>query len=431
MNKQIRILIFVSLLMCFTNETYSQNGREKTILYELNQYDSYSAFGYVSKNQFVENQNVTFKTERYFDYDRILRDTIISGKYFIKDGNSYIDGIWKDYNRDLTEIVRVKGVFKVTNNDDGIGINLNKKKGKKLKVIVLPDKPYYVNFKQGKFSLESNVTNIEEQILYPNIFNELIPNDKKVKLTLNNGDVFIGKVKSRNELPPYSNYDATFAPENGEYRYVSGEISTGVFQFNNYLNRFYLKKGSTVFTDKTVINGDWIYDMNLTNSEQESVYSRDRTPTEMKNMAITIVKEKERKLQEEKLAKEKAEKAELLKKQLHRKKLIEKYGDYYGNKLSRGELLPGMNEDMVKEVWEKEWFNINNIVRNGQMIEIWEFDKSKMQIDIIKKGKESGQQEGALGLILMLNLSEELGLEGINAPKTLVFIDNKLTDIYR
>jgi len=105
--KNIRFLIITLLLICFTKETYSQNGSQKTILYEKY---NYSANGYLDKNKFIENQNLTFRTERLIGFERILRDTILNGRYFSsEDGNSYIDGIWKNNNRDLTKIVRVSG----------------------------------------------------------------------------------------------------------------------------------------------------------------------------------------------------------------------------------------------------------------------------------------------------------------------------------
>jgi len=88
-----------------------------------------------------------------------------------------------------------------------------------------------------------------------------------------------------------------------------------------------------------------------------------------------------------------------------------------------------MSQEMVNEYWPKKYFSISNINRNNSKTVIWEFDKNKMQREIIKEGKENGNEEGALAVILMLNLSGQLG--GLDAPKMLVFKNNKLTDIYR
>ncbi|TYA52724.1 hypothetical protein [Formosa maritima] len=451
MKKKIRLLLIIPLLIGYTNQTFSQNGREKTIMFTNGYNVIYSAIGQVSKNKFVENKNVTFLTERDLHNGRILRDTIVSGKYFTKDGNSYIDGLWKQWDRDFKELVRVKGVFKVSNNENGIGITTNKKKGKGIIINVLSENPYYINISYkyyyfgrfiSSFSLESNITNFEEEELDRDlmrwsphdIFDKQILNDKKVKFSFKNGDVFIGSIKRDTNSNGFYYH---MVPHIGEYKYKNGDIINGEIYYYDFFGgrlKFYPEENSyTVFEDGTVEKGEWVkkYFSSLNNDEKADLYKNCESLTELRDKSKIIIDKKNKKIEEKEKEKEK-ERLEKLQKQIKRQKeLTSKYGDYYGNKLSRGELLPGMNEDMVKEVWEKEWFNINNIVRNGQMIEIWEFDKSKMQRDIIKKGKESGQQEGALGLILMLNLSEELGLEGINAPKTLVFMDNKLTDIYR
>lgn len=120
---------------------------------------------------------------------------------------------------------------------------------------------------------------------------------------------------------------------------------------------------------------------------------------------------------------------ELIQELIRKKELIKKYGEYYGNKIIEGELALGMSQEMVNEYYPKEHFNISYINRNNNKIIIWEFDKKKMQGEIIKEGIENGKEEGALAIILMLNLSEQL--VGLDVPKMLVFKNNKLTDIYR
>ena len=87
---------------------------------------------------------------------------------------------------------------------------------------------------------------------------------------------------------------------------------------------------------------------------------------------------------------------------------------------------------MVNEIWCKDFFVISKSVRNGISMDIWEFSKDKMQLAIIKEGaknKENGGGEAAMSMIFMMQFAEKLG--GPTAPKTLIFSNNKLTDIYR
>lgn len=446
MKKQIRLLIIIPLLICYTNQTYSQNNRQKTILYDYNNsgynnllgsvFYSYCANGYVSKKKFVENQNLTLlmQLNTQDGSGRFVKDTIISGKYYTKNDIAYIDGIWKKWDKDFKKLIKVKGVFKISNIENGIGITTKKKDGKEPTIHLLSNNPYHISFYHGGFLLESNITTIEEEKLYSDIhdLNKYILNDKKVKFSFNNGDIFIGSVKRTKSRFYYS-----IEPYIGNYEFKTGESIKGeISYFSSYTSDIEFlpnEKSSTSFSDKTIEEGDWVnkYVFSLDYDQEKELLRECKSLTELRDKSKILYDKKNKKIEDKKKEKER-EKIEKLQKELKRKKeLTSKYGEHFGNLLSQGKLLPGMSEDMVKEVWSKEWFIINNIVRNGKMIDIWEFDESKMQRDIINKGKESGQEEGALGLLLMLNLSEELGLEGINAPKTLVFMDKKLTDIYR
>lgn len=133
-------------------------------------------------------------------------------------------------------------------------------------------------------------------------------------------------------------------------------------------------------------------------------------------------------LQAEKVAKEQVKlKAEKERKQ----KYISKYGTYYGNLIYKGELAPGMSQAMVNEIWNKDFFNRSTVIRNNKTIEIWEFDKEKMQMKIMTEATKNGGENGkaALAAIFLMSLSEQYG--GSTPPETLVFKNNKLTDIYR
>ena len=304
-----------------------------------------------------------------------------------------------------------------------------------------------------KLELNINKNHIEKFGFWASA--KYIENIEDVKYTYRNGNIFIGKVA--NTVDSITNSIKSQLSQ-GVLKYSSGEEFQG-----NVGGQWYCGipiSGEMTLSNGSIKNGNWLKKFDLIQTEYDKVLKVE-SPTKKLFLAQNLYIEREYKnsidnaelaISYENYSKAKdwfnralklkpneseylntqIDKIEnLYKKQVRKNELINKYGNNYGNKLYRGELIPGMSEDMVKEVWEKEWFNINNIVRNGQMIEIWEFDKNKMQRSIINKGKESGQEEGALGLLLMLNLSEELGLEGINAPKTLVFMDKKLTDIYR
>tara|TARA_R110001583_G_C5659921_1_gene409543 strand:+ start:1542 stop:2897 length:1356 start_codon:yes stop_codon:yes gene_type:complete len=430
----------ISFLLSFSNATYSQTGRQKTILYELNNYDSYSATGLISKSEFVENSNLTFLTERQIDWDRVLRDTILSGRYFSsEDGNSYIDGIWKNIElRDIStirKIIRVNGIFRMSNNENEKGITINKRKSNKLTIYTLPKVSYHINILLEKFSIDTDIPNFKEQKLDSDIFDDYILNSNEVKFTFKNADVFIGTVTEKDNY----GFDYRFVPNIGEYKYSTGEIFKGKMQFCNLCvgERLIPEEGTIIFTDGKVDNANWKkkYFHNLTYDEQDKLKEDSNSLTELYNNSIKLFEMKQRIMEDKQKKKELAEE-EKLKKQIERQKeLSSKYGNYFGEKLSQGELVPGMNADMVNEIWEKNWFSISNLVRNGQMLEIWEWDKSKFQMDMLEKGKknkDNGGKDYAAAMILGLELAEQFGASSsLNIPKTLVFKNDKLTDIYR
>ncbi len=467
MNQNIKKILLTILLM-FTAITIvnaqeqtvttplPKKAKQKTIKYTDYQYAS---IGYVLNDKFVEGQKITFfntKSETskidlpYLDMFTIkntkLTDTIISGNYFIKNSMPYIEGtLYLGNDGSLT-----RGLFKVTNyekkelvpistNESKLNIEISDIYYYQIGILILkklPDNTFSINIKYNDLTLETTIPSLSFQEFNSNEMEYLkseIIKSKQVKLSYNNGDVFIGYVIHRNDLPAYSKYElGDYAPKSGEYRYAKGEVCNGDFGFSNIFNSIHLDKGTTLFTDGSIEKDYWIGKYHLSLDEEEKIHRESNSLTEMLIMAKSIKGVEDKKLEESKIVTNQAKKETLLKQQARKKNLIVKYGDYYGNQISLGHLVIGMTKAIVNEVWKKEYFNISTAIRNNQIIEVWEFNKEKMQLAIINedtknKGKEGG--DAALAAVLMMNLYEEQFGE-ITFPKTLVFINNKLTDIY-
>lgn len=302
-----------------------------------------------------------------------------------------------------------------------------------------------------KLELNINKSHIEKYGFWANA--KYIENIEDVKYTYRNGNVFIGKVE--NTVDSITN-SINSKLSKGILKYPTGEEFQG-----NISGQWYCGipiSGKMIFSDGSIKNGNWLETYNLNHREYDNVLEIS-SPTKKLALAKELFNEKQftnainkaryaLSTENYLTAKEWFVKAlyikpdeseyinsrienidKLYKEQIRKKELIEKYGDIYGNKILEGELVLGMSQEMVNEHWPKKHFNISYINRNYDKIIIWEFDKQKMQEEIIKKGKESGQEKGALGVILMLNLSEQLG--GLDVPKMLVFKNNKLTEFYR
>lgn len=100
-----------------------QNAKLKTI--KFNEFN-YAAIGYVSNNEFVLGQKITFISTEKKETDlslvtinsNVLTDTIISGVYFIKDDISYLEGKKekiKEYRNRTKKRIVTKGLFKISN----------------------------------------------------------------------------------------------------------------------------------------------------------------------------------------------------------------------------------------------------------------------------------------------------------------------------
>lgn len=435
--KQIKFILLIALLFGFINLSNSQTpldkkGSLKTISY--GEYDGdygkeydYVAIGYVNNNQFVENQILTFLTNR----NKKLADTIISGRCFYKDdGNSYIDGIWKKYEYEgknkIKKIIRFKGVFKVSNNKNGIGFSTNKKIVEEPIVKTISNTTYNLEIKYIALKLETSINDLVEQEINYSIFDDYIKKSKKVKLTFNNGDLFTGTVK---KPYVYDYYSADFIPDNGEYKYFKGEVANGEI-YHSMNGKFLLHNGTIVFQDGSVEDendveeNSWLKQYKLSNDEIEAMYRDSESLTDMRNKAKIIGEERGKEAKEKKISQDQLIKEMRQRKQILKNKLVAKYGENIGNKILEGKLEAGMSKSMISDVWKEEYFIVSNIVRNSQNFEIWEFNSEKMAIDM---RKEYGEK--ASDMYLGILVAEQFGK--INIPKKLIFKNDKLTDVYR
>jgi hypothetical protein len=430
--KQIKFVLLIALLFGFINNSNSQTTSEKkgslkTISYGEHEGDydkeyDYVAIGYVNNNQFVENQILTFLTNR----NKKQADTIVSGRcFYAEDGNSYIDGIWKKHEYEgrnkIKKIIRCKGVFKVSNNKNSIGITTNKKIGEEPIIKTISNTNYILEIIDPELKLETPINNLDEQEINSSFFEDYILKSKQVKLTIKNGDLFLGTVKRNTD---YSYIPTEFVPNNGEYKYTTGEVSNGEIFYSNVFYKFLLYKGSIVFNDGSVDNDLWLEKYNFDYNVMAEMYRNSKSLNEIRNKAKSMGEEKGKELRENKILQEQLMEKIRQNKQKLKTKLIAKYGENIGNKISQGELEAGMSKSIVSDVWKEEYFTVSNIVRNSQNFEIWEFNSDKMATDLLKEyGKD------AYNVYLGISLAEQFGK--INIPKTLIFKNDKLTDIYR
>lgn len=486
----IVLFFLISFQIKAQQKPLPKNAKLKTIKYKE---DNYAAIGYVLNNEFVVGQKITFISTEKKETDlslvtinsNVLTDTIISGTYFVKDGISYLEGKKGEIR---------KGLFKVTNSvyknvsnyrsgpfhdTDRVSIKLEKrtlsaspltnekfrkkirKNLNKLPITLLVANNLNIEiadvyFYQGYLDENTSVSLLKKEdnsyalkiefidkTLEINVgfdslnkngflnFQEIIEeNSKNVKLTFKNGNVFIGEVF--NEA-----YGDKNEPRDGEYRFANGDIVIGNanFEFNKaswghyYLGLSDLSK--TIFVDGSVIFGDWSekYKEVLPEEEWNKILKTSKTLSEIRDKFESNEKYKHSIAEQ----KRKQQKVEILEqeKQIANQKLhnalIKKYGNYWGELIFNRKFTPGMTKDMVLEFTSEKIYKISKVIRNKNYIEIWEFDPQKLAKETIKKEGEKG------GLTLLsLSLIENLGMGNINSQfPTLVFINNKLTDVYQ
>lgn len=254
--------------------------------------------------------------------------------------------------------------------------------------------------------------------------NKIIENSKNGKLTFNSGNIFIGKVYY---------YEYIYNPNEGEYRFTNGDIVFGQVRFDfdradlaGYYNLGLNKDSKTTFADGNVVYGDWAekYKKMLPNDVWSEVLKNSQTLTEVRDKCESNEKyqhnvlEQKRKQQDTKIAKKENQIAE----QEYKNTLIKKYGNNWGNLIFQKVLTLGMTKEMVLEFTYGQAYKISEAKRNGEYIEIWEFDPQKFVQEIAKK-------EGAVALNL-LSMYEDLGMIDIKSKfPNLIFTNNKLSAI--
>jgi hypothetical protein len=477
-----RVLLAVSMMLAITNVTLGQTqgqtpipkkAKLKAIIYPA---PKMVGVGYVYKKQFVENQEVTFLELPYgvniafssyisekdgiFYIDNYHKkellplsslDTIASGIYFTKNDTAYMKGFAYSYysgsfggkslKRGLFQISHTVDSFEIIDVDVDIdyyqGIISSGNRRGKYPITVQKSSDNYTL----KIDLENGILEIED--ISPDMvkkygvaFEDLIKSSQDVKLTYKNGNVFVGIVDT-----------SDFTPKKGEYKFKTGEIYTGTIgvtrigydeDISDRLiycdNRIRIPdRGKTVFTDGSVADGNWLDQYGFYREDWEYIYENsDFSLTKIRDMVVDLQKKRKIQQQERKIAKERAEQEELREKQKRKKSLIAKYGNHWGELIYNKEYTPGMTQEMVGEIVNKNWFTVSKSIRSNQSIEIWEYSKERMQMAMLAdatKGKEDSN--GASTLFAAMFLSEASGIVKLAVPQMLVFTNNKLTDIYK
>lgn len=452
----------------YTETTLPKKAKLKTVKYKS--YD-YAIAGYIFEKQFVNGQELNFySTNTETDVIPVyiipvpisntkLTNLIISGTYFLKNGISYLESTVKQKENWHLGEISINGIFRISNtfNDKGLTIKPNEAKELSIKTedIINCSGFYYKNKYPITLSKKSNNDDYDYKIkfddkildinistdylkdnFFPNVnyffqltksssnkyrislkFIDYIKNSKSVKLTYNNGDVFIGEVET--------NYnDDNYNAIKGKYTFSNGEKFIG--NISKYAEIW--TDGEWKFTDGSTEEGNWLEKYNVTSDALSSA----KTMTDKHNLAIQLYEEQQQKLKAEEIAKQEAKEKKKIAEQERKQAYIDKYGEYYGTLIGKGQLDVGMTQAMVNEVWKKDFFIVSKSIRNGKTIEIWEYSKDKMQMAILSEGaknKENGGGEAALAAIYLMGLSKQLG--GPTVPQMIIFTNNKLTDIYR
>lgn len=411
----------------------SNNERNSEYDVKINEYKNYSIVGYVFKKEFVIGQKLSFYSNQESSVE------FLNGNYYCsEDGNAYINGIWKYRKRDnrYNNSFIIKGTFRINNNINRIGINTENSEKNKLEIFLDKIESYQENYDEGKhliinkksdnlysikfgdLSFDTSIPNLKKDILDNNVnINKYVEEANQVKIEYENGDVFIGKAKREYN----SSFDKYISKAiEGEYRYSSGEIFVG--NLETYYHGW-PTKGTMTFNDGSIEVGYWL---NKYKYDEEEM-SKGKTPTEKHDIAIRSNKDELQKQEEKKLIKEHEQQKRLQEEKALKNKLINKYGNYWGNLIFKKEYTPGMTKEMVLEFSNENYYKISKVIRNGSSIEIWEFDKEKMENETIK---ENGK-EGVVSL-LALSYFEGSGIGNIESRfPTLVFTNGKLTDVYQ
>lgn len=232
--------------------------------------------------------------------------------------------------------------------------------------------------------------------------------DGEPTIYYHNGDIFTGSIR---DMKPYK----------GTYRYHTGEILEGNYHpVGIGAFRHGYEDCRVTFSDGTIAEDEWLkqydkppYDITTLKPnvrfEEEDWKELDRctTWTEMRNRASELYELRLQEIQNNEIT-------EKQKKDEKRDELIAKYGPKYGSLLVQGKIAIGMTSKMVAEIYPKALYRISLITSGGRNKEVWTFNRRLVS--------------GSALMGLTYGLVDAMGY---NAPKRMVFIRGRLTDIIR
>ena len=460
------------------NKNLPKKAKEKIILYKD---ANMIGIGYVHKKQFVENQKVTFISNPFYDdyryrikkkdgkaflhFNRSNKDLstsepFISGVYINRNDTPFIKGEMHPYYRMTCEgtfmFYNAKQDNKYILSPSTTGVEVFYFDVSGTKSYRVTDAEYEIHGeKQGNeysvsvdFSDKSKILSLETQAtdlmnlqrfdLYnPDFWKELKP----VEINYTNGDQFIGTVgiittddngyKLRRE-----NIVPRIVPLNGEYTYHTGETFVGEYSPIRYVDgKLRVPKGKITFSDGSIAPENWLSQYDFTSEEWRQIYNDCKSLTEIRDMSAQLEerkRQKEERERQERIAEQREKKRrELLKRlkeEARRRNILSKYGAHYGNLILERELELGMTQAMVNEIWKKDWFDHSISTSFRKRIDTWTFNINKVQMFILSGAKSEKELQGAAIFLGVLDIFSPLITPTI--PKTLIFINDELTDIY-
>lgn len=470
--KAHQFLLSFFLLLCISaivsvllaqDSKLPEKAKLETILY---QDADMIGIGYVHRKQFVENQHVTFICksfrDKYFSSYRVKRKNertylherksntwedlssltpLISGIYFTRNDTSYIRGVVNPFDGLVCE-----GVFIFYNSEHGSKYFLSPlvKKDQKFSLDMNGTTSYQLTVGRGYkahgkslangyslkiefpdksdiLTLEGLVAKLSDLKNFRIYDSDCLKNLGTVKIKFANGDNFNGTVTSI-----YASSGNELMPLRGKYTYSTGEEFIGEYSRIKYDGKIYVPKGIITFSDGVVASNDWLSKYNFTNKEWKQIYDSCNGLTEIRDMAAQL----ELKKQQEKIAEQRAEQLKRRKEEEQRRNIISKYGEHYGALIIKKKLIPGMSQAMVNEVWSKDFFDCSISTSSGRRIEVWSLNNDKMQIKIASEANKVDKSgEATVAAMLLMNLLGSTSLSSV--PNMLVFVNDKLTDIYK
>ena len=470
--KAHQFLLSFFLLLCISaivsvllaqDSKLPEKAKLETILY---QDADMIGIGYVHRKQFVENQHITFIyksfRDKYFSSYRVKRKNertylherksntwedlssltpLISGIYFTRNDTSYIRGVVNPFDGLVCE-----GVFIFYNSEHGSKYFLSPlvKKDQKFSLDMNGTTSYQLTAGRGYkaygkslansyslkiefpdksdiLTLEGLVTKLSDLKNFRIDDSDCLKNLGTVKIKFANGDKFNGTVTSI-----YASSGNELMPLRGKYTNSTGEEFIGEYSRIKYDGKIYVPKGIITFSDGVVASNDWLSKYNFTNKEWKQIYDSCNGLTEIRDMATQL----ELKKQQEKIAEQRAEQLKRREEEGQRRNIISKYGEHYGALIIKKKLVPGMSQAMVNEVWSKDFFDCSISTSSGRRIEVWSLNNDKMQIKIASEANKVDKSgETTVAAMLLMNLLSSTSLSSV--PNMLVFVNDKLTDIYK